>query len=111
MRLIDADAMLEIITDAQKDYPITDRREIAKAMRIVLFELKDLINEQPTISQWIPVSERLLEEYVDVLVSPRFNDAVEGFFNVEGKWRDECGYYIEDVIAWMPLPEPYKEEE
>lgn len=27
----------------------------------------------------------------------------------ENKWEDDYGYYVDDVLAWMPLPEPYTE--
>lgn len=32
-----------------------------------------------------------------------------GFIDTEFKTNSELGY--EEVIAWMPLPEPYKESE
>ena len=62
---------------------------------------------------WIPVSERLPEKNGNYIVS--LEDAVDTyarFFN--GKWfmplfgsiAREYGEY--EVIAWMPLPEPYK---
>lgn len=61
----------------------------------------------PHKQKWISVSERKPEPYRNVLVT-----------DGEEVWSDmydpkaPYDYYFagdEDVIAWMPLPEPYKE--
>lgn len=55
------------------------------------------------IPRWIPVTERLPEEHEEVLTY----DSVFGItFDSQhnGKWRKH-------PVAWMPLPEPYKEGE
>lgn len=62
--------------------------------------------------RWIPVSERLPEVHQDVLLSFRSLDVLEGF-RAETEPYFYCqGDYIEpqNVLAWMPLPEPYKAE-
>ena len=62
---------------------------------------------------WIPVSERLPEEYESVLLSTNFGDVLVGFLTSSKRWAVESvGYqYAEpNVTAWMPLPEPYKEQ-
>lgn len=52
--------------------------------------------------KWIPVTEKLPEEGL-YLVS---NTDSTSF----AKWWDErwTGFEFNDVIAWMPLPEPYR---
>ena len=91
-------------------------------------EWMKIITEQTT---WIPVSERLPEDgtYLVTLErfyggEPRINmrsfakdlNKVDDFDFLEHKsgWYDydsEYGYWEDtSVIAWMPLPEPYKEE-
>lgn len=71
------------------------------------------------IGKWIPVSERLPEadEYIG---------DVERYYLVQNEYGDmlvarytHCGYWEQiyqlkpigdEVVAWMPLPEPYKAE-
>ena len=70
-------------------------------------------NHQKVTSEWIPVSDRLPEEYESVLLSTNFGDVLVGFLTSSKQWAVESvGYpYAEyKVLAWMPLPEPYKEQ-
>lgn len=89
---------------------------------------------------WIPVSERLPEDYVPVNITwvnhnpdPYYASIKDVPFTAtgicyKGKWYwysvvcedylKEYGYYEPDVVddeieitAWMPLPEPYRESE
>lgn len=71
-----------------------------------------------TKSRWIPVSERLPDKVIvicDVLYEE--NEIDEAYHDIkilnyigDGKfvnsWNDE-----KNVIAWQPLPDPYKEEQ
>jgi len=75
------------------------------------------------ISQWIPCSERLpeAEDLYEVaypklkqyLVQNKNGDmTVAHYIILSNKPYFESGSaVINNVIAWMPLPEPYKEEE
>ena len=74
---------------------------------------KQLIDEQPTIEpeqRWVPCSERLPENDDDVLV--QMND---GSMMVDCRAASSNGWFWaglgDEPIAWMPLPEPYKEVE
>ena len=64
--------------------------------------------------QWIPVSERLPKEYEDVLVSlvctenGGYTGVAMDCIAYDGKW---FAHYNDSVVAWMPLPEPYKESD
>lgn len=82
------------------------------------------------VSRWIPVSERLPEEDGDYLLWGKVTDADEECYCFIGEY-DSCAeqfgiwqehfdgttlgclgsdfYEYEQVLAWMPLPEPYKE--
>lgn len=61
--------------------------------------------------QWIPISERLPDMHDEVLVTARGEVSIAWLY-VDGKWRsnDMPQPMFKDIIAWMPLPEPYREE-
>jgi hypothetical protein len=65
-------------------------------------------------TRWIPCSERLPEEDGDYLVTTKWKGSYSGNVYIEThvayyrKKSKEWDYV--DIIAWMPLPEPYKEE-
>ena len=105
-RLIDADALIEFC--AERWIPLNI----------------DAVNMQPTIQpepQWIPVSERLPKDMQFVLLTVRRLKAEynhEPFISVgyigwnQTHWwcahDGDCEISKIEVIAWMPLPEPYK---
>lgn len=68
--------------------------------------------------RWILDSERLPEESGNYLVTYRYGDKVETQEAVYFEDEDECKWFdLTDieitlaVIAWMPLPKPYKPQE
>lgn len=66
--------------------------------------------------QWIPVSERLPENDKRVLATTAWGDVTIAE-RIYPPINDTCWFIqdgntnatIDDVVAWMPLPEPYKE--
>ena len=75
------------------------------------------VAEFPSMSTWIPVSERLPEDTERYLVTLANGDIDIGWIRGDEYLWDlvdiDCEYFLSDkryqVIAWMPLPEPYKE--
>ena len=64
-------------------------------------------------SKWIPVSERLPEKNVEVLATTEWDAVtiaemygVNDWFIHEGTTNAQT----DEIVAWMPLPEPYKAE-
>jgi len=57
--------------------------------------------------KWIPVSELLPEENEEVLVTFKSDDEIRVY---NCKYFDNSPWWKNYVIAWMPLPEPYKAE-
>ena len=84
-------------------------------------EIIDIINRQPKVGEWIPVSERPPEDPDEsVLITVNgiyknitFEDAVmlAVYDKDEGWIIDGYQYWLTaQVTAWQPLPEPYKGE-
>ena len=60
------------------------------------------------MSEWIPVSERLPEVGIDVLICDMEGTIYLSHRSSSDHYYDEWGNKIKDVRAWMLLPEPYK---
>ena len=70
---------------------------------------------------WIPCSERLPEEANDYLVTQYNKNAIDKYCNgyrIEKIFFDEDDWWDDtdfrdgwEIIAWMPLPAPYKGEQ
>ena len=123
IRLIDANALMNKIGKVLSEH---------LTIGVVATEIIDAVKDAPTIEpKWIPCSERLPEDSGDYLVRPSdsvledYSDFCEVMIipydadcEAFGWWTDRydpisLGYVDSDfnefdVLAWMPLPEPWK---
>ena len=63
--------------------------------------------------QWIPISERLPKLDEAVLATTEWNDITIAWRTGIDKWyihEGNTNSTADDLIAWMPLPEPYRAE-
>ena len=79
-----------------------------------LFRVRDILNSKANDDGWIPCSERLPEKYGEYLCCDNYSNYIIGYPTKRVAYDE---YYVEteceimeDCIAWMPLPEPYKEK-
>lgn len=95
-----------------------------------------IAEERPKIGGWIPCSEQLPEEHDsmfaklkgtdkwnnamfekisdDVNVTVKFEDGnrkTMTLHTIDGKWKTDMRIVKFEVIAWQPLPEPYRGED
>ena len=74
---------------------------------------------EPKMPRWIPVTERLPDEDVSVLVLCKNHAMFVGFYRVysqEGRWHTKTALNSSKLLNkgrvthWMPLPEPPQEK-
>ena len=118
--------MIDSLTDMSMEGTFTIEEADLKKLQEVLCDIK--IEECPwfevhdkygssakyyreKLPDWIPCSERLPEDGKWCLFTDGVNMSVERYkadamdhFFPEGRW-----FSLEDAVAWMPLPEPYRE--
>lgn len=88
---------------------------------VPIFRMEQWFAHQADIPRWIPVAERRPEAYGRYLVTLEYEgyrsvmplyygriNRIDTFYDSDSEYGDieYCG-----AIAWMPLPEPYKEGE
>ena len=64
--------------------------------------------EKDRLGQWIPCSERLPENNTDVIVCFYSGTVTEMRYWGNGIFQGIYEHTTKVIVAWMPLPEPYK---
>ena len=106
--------MMDDLISRFRDYQIewlTSHNDIEfreEEEKLIIGFLKDtaesFMRENQSAQQWIPCSERLPDQNGKYLVVGR-QKAINILKFDGGRWYGKWG-----VVAWMPLPEPYREE-
>lgn len=116
MRLIDAESLEEEFNKQANARLIGDDDFMEGVKNGYRFALRHL-KYAPTVEErqhgeWIPCSERLPEENGRFLAFlPDRNGTFMCADFLKGQWYpDDYECTSDRVIAWMPLPEPYKKE-
>lgn len=109
--MIDENRLIEVI---EKKFGHTDGASV----------IKQIIDEQPKVNEWIPIEERLPKlagypclatienKYGKRKVADVFTNY--GMYGVSPFWLSnakEIDLSVWKVIAWQPLPKPYEVEE
>ncbi len=124
-RLIDIDRFLRTLNNAAHVSESKIMSKIAETMAFMIEAQWVLFPEKIKESEWIPCSDRLPEEGHDVLITKE-PSKIKGYEQKvikakrsadprSGKiewWSPEFGTLTNKaVLAWMPLPEPYRGEQ
>lgn len=133
VRLIDANKIFPWYLKAFSAEEAGKERAIGPdEVRFSMNDIRENLDNIPTEPVWIPCSERLPEEDGEYLITLRWgnypNSVETLLFTNDLSSVDRVGYAgekrpgwyeydsdygcyeIDNVIAWMPRPEPYKED-
>ena len=95
-----------------------ETQEEARKMLEKVAKLSEKIEKAQERTRWIPVTERLPEPDSLVLVTLD-RVSIPDVAEYSATWQDDMKFrpadddydvYAREIVAWMPLPEPYTEE-
>lgn len=100
---------LRYLIGAIRDLPSAQPQDIARDIATIIENEKDMhvVLKQP---RWIPCSERLPTTKDDYIITVKDKSLTWTDYD---EWSADYHWWEYDddmVIAWMPLPEPYKGE-
>ena len=108
---------MDDLISRQAVYEILERYDSTADVDAIRMDVEDLSSAQERKKRWIPCEERLPEYDGEMYLVTDYCEQINRrrlhisycYVNREGFWSDvPMGY---KVVAWMPLPEPYKGEE
>ena len=74
-----------------------------------VIEASELLKKKRKRGKWIPCTERLPEESLNSVIGwDRYRKRAVFVQYINGHWGNMGSNESFDIVAWMPLPEPYK---
>ena len=120
----------KLIEDIEKEIEFAMKCNMP-AMVAGMRQIASIIEDQPKVGEWIPIKyhETTDDDGIDKNIYPLFLDCkmpdngqdilictkggligYDTCFDDDGYYLDSSLDWIDDVVAWMPLPEPYRTE-
>ena len=110
----------ETITELRDNDGTGTQQEVCKFLANLMNVLEKQMSSSENPNKWIPVSERLPKDHENVLIYLSSNQITIGLYNSHRLpfmdkpigWGADAphDWSSDDVVAWMPLPQPYKGE-
>ena len=100
--MIDEKKLIEDITDVEVAWYLDGNYTTYDSTTIM-----EIIEEQPKVGEWISVEKELPKEKGYYLVTRKGHTCAEVRQFRGKKWAVDTQHFGE-VIAWQPLPKPYK---
>ena len=97
----------EILKATQKVGVYVDKKELLQALKFDREQYDKGYEDGLNADKWIPCSERLPEESGNYIVCGKYVTWVANWF-CDTWWDIEKKCRWTNVIAWQPLPKPYK---
>lgn len=107
----------DVIVAIKKIQPadVVERSRHEEIVTAYINGLENIINELKEERRWIPCAERLPEydgAYLATIkgrtITGEYTIIVDLAYRFKHTWSHDYG--IADILAWMPLPQPYKEK-
>ena len=102
--MMELDAAIK--SNAERDNTFT-LSVLQRAKTIILQQQAKLATYEDT--GWVPVAERLPEDDTDMIVC-KVDSIIDMAFWDGYYWRSMTTDFAIDVCAWMPLPEPFNQQ-
>lgn len=96
-----------LIEDIEKEFDGVCVYDVSPSQAVADFV--EIVDRQPKVGEWIPCSQLLPLDGVNVLITDEYNNMSVGYLEIGmRRWHDiyDC-IILDEIIAWQPLPEPY----
>ena len=105
--MIDEKKLIAEIREYIDEYKELDMQGVRNLKWCAMMDALELVESQPKVGEWIPCSERLPEDEMDVELTYRGGMRGVGFY-MGGYWRSTVTGMDIDVIAWKEPSEPWE---